>query len=67
MSKSRPQYIIARNKITRLVDVIDLSTLKSVSSHPNHDEAEAAAAKLMRPITRSNGHGGGLRDPGGAA
>lgn len=43
------RYFVARNKITRLVDVIDAQTGKVVSkNHRNHDEAEAVAAKLLR-------------------
>lgn len=42
------RYLIARNKITKLVDVIDAKSGKVVSrDHRNHDEAEAAAAKLL--------------------
>lgn len=42
------RYLIARNKITRLVDVIDTKSGKVVSSdHKNHDEAEAKAAELL--------------------
>lgn len=42
------RYLIARNKITHLVDVIDTKTAKVVSrDHRNHNEAEAAAAKLL--------------------
>lgn len=43
-----PKYIIARNKITRLVDVIDTETMKPISSHRNHDKAEAEAVRLLR-------------------
>lgn len=53
---SKFQYVIARNKITRLVDVIDMKTGKVVSrDHRNHDEAEAVAAKLLHS---PHGNGG---------
>lgn len=49
MSKFR--YVIARNKITRLVDVIDITTAKVVSAgHANHDAAEKVAAKLLSTV-----------------
>lgn len=48
MIKDKYRYLIARNKITRLVDVIDTRTGKVVSKdHRNHDEAESAATKLL--------------------
>lgn len=48
MKKSDFRYVIARNKITRLVDVIDIKAGKVVSKdHPNHDAAEAEAARLL--------------------
>lgn len=46
--KSKFRYVIARNKITRLVDVIDTKSGKVVSKdHPNHDAAEKFASKLL--------------------
>lgn len=48
MKNSKYRYLIARNKITGLVDVIDTEKEKVVSAgHPNHDAAEKAAAKLL--------------------
>jgi hypothetical protein len=49
MKQSNFRYLIARNKITRLVDVIDTKLGKVVSrDHKNRDQAEAVAAKLLR-------------------
>ena len=48
MKNPKFRYLIARNKITRLVDVIDTKSGKVVSAgHANHDAAEAVAAKLL--------------------
>lgn len=48
MKSPKYRYLIARNKITRLVDVIDTETMKVVSKdHPNHDAAEKFASKLL--------------------
>jgi hypothetical protein len=42
------RYLIARNKITRLIDVIDTKSGKVVSAgHANHDAAEKIAAELL--------------------
>lgn len=55
-----PKYIISRNKITRLVDVIDTETMKPISSHRNHDKAEAEAGRLLRaPSVIGDDHHGG--------
>lgn len=46
--QSKFRYLIARNKITRLVDVIDTKSGKVVSrDHKNHDDAEKVAARLL--------------------
>ena len=51
------KYVIARNKLTRLIDVIDIKAGKVVSQgHTNHDAAEAEAARLLSlPSTTSGG------------
>ena len=48
MKNPKFRYLIARNKITRLVDVIDTKSGKVVISNcADHDVAEAAASKLL--------------------
>jgi hypothetical protein len=48
MLTQKYRYLVARNKITALVDVIDTKSGKVVSSgHRNHDEAEAKASRLL--------------------
>lgn len=55
MKTSKFRYLIARNKITRLVDVIDTKSGKVVSKdHKSHDEAEVVATKLLLAINAGN-------------